>query len=162
LSELIADRIVREFQKFLCQSWGSVERFLQEETTDAEDLRLDWLQVNWEILVEAALCKTPYEILEVYGDGADCNGASSRVWLPDEMPTHKIGCSSPEGSRVFDVLSSTSIELHKFEFGQFVAWDGKYYSFDVPFDHLIIERGNELAIVNATEISFNLEPISDI
>ena len=154
------NKIVSEYRVFLCQSWSSVERMVQE-VGDSENLRLDWLQANWEILVEAAMCKTPDETLEVYGDGAECNGASSRVWLPDAWPTHKIVCSPTEGSRAVDVISSQPIELHRYEFGQFVAWNGKHYAVDVPFDHVLMERNNDIAIVVGTEISFSLEPITE-
>jgi hypothetical protein len=54
------------------------------------------------------------------------------------------------------------IDLNEYEFSQFVAWDGTHYSVDVPFDHIIVESGEKMAIANATNVSFALKAIADI
>ena len=48
------DEIVRNFQQFLEASWQSVESTLPL-TPEGGHFRLDWLQANWEILVEAVI-----------------------------------------------------------------------------------------------------------
>jgi hypothetical protein len=55
----------------------------------SEDLLADWLQANWEIIVESKLQEANLipGLLDVYGDGADCNGSSSRVSLPKMSPS---------------------------------------------------------------------------
>lgn len=65
---------------------------------------LDWLQANWESVVEAAIASERNIFLEVYGEGADCNGASSRVCFPSALATHQIVCI-PKGKAALDVMS---------------------------------------------------------
>src|SRR5687768_9177207 len=50
----------------------------------------DWTQATWEFLVERAFPAEARIFLEVYGPGADLNGASSRVSLPEAVPTHGV------------------------------------------------------------------------
>ncbi|MDQ0448834.1 hypothetical protein [Methylobacterium aerolatum] len=80
----------------------------------------DWLQANWEVMVEA---RTEKYILH-YGEGADCNGTSCRVWLPEILPTHQIACR--------DLTSGLQ---HKFI--KFIRWDGQKYSEDTPLTHIL-------------------------
>lgn len=57
-----------------------------------EQLLADWLQANWEIIVEGTLHGSGLvdSVIDIYGDGADCNGVSSRVSMPNLFPTHSI------------------------------------------------------------------------
>lgn len=103
------DEIVRNFQQFLEASWQSVESTLPL-TPEGEHFRLDWLQANWEILVEAVIRLDGISFLEFYGEGAECNGASSRVWKPDAEATHRICCVPKDGSEVTDLVTGWSIE----------------------------------------------------
>lgn len=50
----------------------------------------EWAQVNWEMVVEAVVARTDKVFIDPYGDGADCNGASSRIWMPDAASTHVV------------------------------------------------------------------------
>ena len=98
--------IVRNFQQFLEASWQSVESMLPF-TDEGEHFRLDWLQANCEILVEAVIRLDGPSFLEFYGEGAECNGASSRVWKPHAEATHRICCVPKDGSEVTDLVTST-------------------------------------------------------
>ena len=109
------DEIVRNFQQFLEASWQSVETALPL-TEEGEHFRLDWLQSNWEILVEAVISPDGTSVLEFYGEGAECNGASSRVWKPDAEATHRICCVPKDGSEVTDLVTGGSIEPQFMDF----------------------------------------------
>ncbi len=79
---------------------------------DKGGIRDDFLQANWEILVEMLICIPGEEFLEPYGNGADCNGDSSRVSLPDKITTHRIQCYT-DSNKVMDLLTNKEILLSK-------------------------------------------------
>jgi len=155
---MLPNLAVRLFQSFLQESWDSAQEFLgkSEETVGLVD---DWLQANWELLVEAAVCPEPGQFLEFYGEGADCNGASSRVWMPEAQPTHRIYCVPKEGGAVLDVLTAEPIAMNRWAFGQLVNWDGERYGQGKPFDHVLLEHRDEIAIVSCADVAFEIGPI---
>lgn len=55
----------------------------------------EFYQANWEILVETRLIELGITtgLIDIYGEGADSNGASSRVSLPKAPPTCSIQIS---------------------------------------------------------------------
>ena len=131
------DEIVRNFQQFLEASWQSVENI--PLTEECEHLRLDWLQANWEILVEAVIQPDGTSFLEFYGEGAECNGASSRVWKPDAEATHRICCVPKDGSEITDLVTGGSIEPQNLDFFGFGNWDGKWYVTHPPFNTVVLD-----------------------
>jgi hypothetical protein len=152
------DQIIENFRKFLEDSWPSVEP-LMSSSPRGENLISDWLQANWELLVEDLILPDADRFLEVYGDGADCNGSSSRVWLPDALPTHRVYCVSKSGHHVKDLISDTNIEIQDLTFNSFVSWDGKQYAIRPPFDCILLENRTDVFIVCSEEISFRIEEI---
>lgn len=70
------DKAIKNFADFLNSSWLIVYPLLVERSyTSNEESINDWLQANWELLVERKVLNIN-EYLEVYGDGADYHGAS--------------------------------------------------------------------------------------
>lgn len=155
---MLPNTAVRLFQSFLLESWDSAQKFLgeQEETVGLLD---DWLQANWELLVEAAVCVGPGQFLEFYGEGADCNGASGRVWMPDAVATHRICCVAKDGAAVLDVLTAEPIAMNRWAFGQLVNWDGEKYGQGKPFDHVLLDSEDGIAVVPCADIAFEVGPI---
>ena len=141
--------IMQAFRDFLDLNWSGVSNALSQAVLD------DWIQANWELLVESRVCKAPYEFLEVYGDGADCNDGSSRVWYPEATPTHEIKCVLKSDSK--DALSGKQFGANTiFEFEAFSSWDTKrkQYSTDSPFDYALCLSGEELAIFPLGNVDF--------
>lgn len=114
------DTVARKFSHFLNSSWESCEDFI--DTNSFHSLRIDWLQANWEILVEGAFFESGVA-LEVYGEGADCNGASSRVLYPERLPSHRLVCHPAQGITVIDFLECIEINAADFPliFDRFVS-----------------------------------------
>ena len=131
------DEIVRNFQQFLEASWQSVENALSL-TGGGEDLPWDWLQANWEILVEAVIYPDSTSFLELYGIGAECNGASSRVWKPDAAATHRICCVPKDGSEVTDLVTGKSIEPQDLDFFGFGNPDIERLILHPPFNVVVL------------------------
>jgi len=105
--------IILGFSKFLSVSWGAIhETTSMLEHGDKNGLVSDWMQANWEILVETPLRELlgfENAFLEPYGEGADCNNNSSRVWLPEVSATHRIICHSRDGNHLKDLLTGDLI-----------------------------------------------------
>jgi hypothetical protein len=74
------------FRDFLNASWPT---FLEYEKQYAEssfnDLRINWLQGNWELTVEQSVLQGQ-RFLQTYGDGADFGGSSCRVSFLTHCP----------------------------------------------------------------------------
>lgn len=162
------DEIVRKFQQFLEASWQSVESALPL-TPEGEHFRLDWLQTNWEILVEAVIYPGGTSFLEFYGEGAECNGASSRVWNPAAKATHRICCVPKDGSEVTDLVTGSSIEPQDLDFFGFGNWDGKWYVTQPPFNVVVLDsregvfragrRIVDVFIVRLEEVRFEIQAL---
>jgi len=149
------DSVIRNFQNFLMNSWRSVADTLTDDATLS-----DWMQANWEILVESLLCPKENEYLAVYGDGADCNGVSSRVWKPNVVATHQI-CVKLKDNAV-DQISGERISVRQTDqiiFDQFVSWDGKQYGSDMPFDHALLSLTERDLIIACDALIFDTTSI---
>lgn len=122
----------------------------------------DWLQGNWELLVEAPLLQKSNIFLEIYGEGADCNDVSSRVCFPEATATHKISLQSKTEDSVYDYLNECWIDLKKeeFFFEEFVCYKDWYY-IKPPFEFVLTYNSNRLeSIVSIDDVSFLLTPIT--
>ena len=121
-------------------------------------MREDWLQVNWELLIEGSLNEQGV-VLETYGGGADCNGTSSRVLYPDRHPTHKIICKPMNNEQIYDALNKCHLDISKSEivFDSFVCIgeDGWYYE-RPPFDKVLAEYAGEYVVVDFKKTDFHL------
>lgn len=140
-----ADQVMESFRRFLDRNWS----YAYELFGDAENNELyDWVQANFETMVEAKLCKSQEALrvstnlfLEPYGNaGAECNSPSSRVWKPDAKPTHAI-----------DVVGTFQKTPTGFYFSRFCSsHNGQDYDDEFPpFDFVILE-GNERKISDGT------------
>ena len=152
--------IIQNFKEFLEQSSSSflfsINHF--ENSESVEELRNDWLQANWEILVEAVLCKLGEEFLEVYGEGADCNGASSRVCYPQALPTHKVTCKqkNEELFVAFDQFTKKAVQTEAAIFHSFVFFDGMHYHQNGLLNAVLLEKKDEIFLFYLDEIDFIL------
>ncbi len=151
------DVLVRQFADFLSLSWEQVKK--AEVHTQTGSFVIDWLQANWEMLVEGALPpKGTY--LEVYGEGADCNGTSSRVYLPDATATHRVVCL-PRHDAVTDLLSADLSPLPKtgLVLEQLVTMEGTWYKEAAPFDCVLVDDGGTSRVFLLEDVKFDLSPV---
>ena len=155
---MTADTVLRAFAAFLTAAWQQTSLILGQ-LEEANDLLNDWMQANWEILVEAVLLSGGTGFLEVYGDGADCYGTSSRVFRPEALPTHRIGCVAAPGKQLWNLLTDGPLADVKMTFWGFVRWEDGSYDSTPPFNAVLLE-GARNAVVNLDEIEFKLERVS--
>ena len=152
------DSIMMDFRDFISRNWfyiSNLDRF-----DESDSLRIDWLQVNWEMLVERQVANSKI-ILEPYGDGAD-NGKSSRIQDIHKIPNHIIRCISKKNSLILDSLNDVEIDLQ----AQILAFDrfatlkdnGWYYE-EPPFDKVLCFLNEKEVIIDVQDIEFRLQPL---
>lgn len=150
------DKAVKDFRLFILASWDSFSLFNESVSADIlEEKTNNWLQANWEILVENNVTGVN-EFLEVYGNGADCNAASSRICYADKLPTHRIKCVN---TIVRDVISKQEIGTDKMYFDSFVSIQNNYHLMAPPFDYVLLSGNNDIAIVSIQDVFFDIEKI---
>lgn len=152
--------IVLNFQKFLVAVWDSVESFNEQFLMEEKQEKLnDWLQANWELLVESSACGIN-EYLEVYGYGADCNGASSRVTFPDKPATHRVVCNAYFSNPIRDLLTGELISIANMQLECFASWNGAYYEMSPPFDHVLVSNDRRDRLLAVADVNFDIEAIA--
>lgn len=150
------DKVVKDFRLFILASWDSFSLFNESASAESlEEITNNWLQANWEILVENNVTGVN-EFLEVYGNGADCNAASSRICYADKLPTHRIKCVN---SIVRDVISKQEIDTDKMYFDGFVSIQNNYHVMAPPFDYVLLSGNNDIALVSVKDVIFDIERI---
>ncbi|MBB2964664.1 hypothetical protein [Methylobacterium sp. R2-1] len=136
--------IMGTYRSFLNSAFPVLAEVFENDEHYAID---DWLQSNWEIIVEHYLSIITGKIivLEVYGNGADCNGASSRVWMPNYTATHRIMCRIKSDGKILT-------------FENFVGYDehGRYGNV-APFTHAECEGD---VLVPFEDCIFELESLT--
>lgn len=149
------DDLVRGFARLLANAWPEV--LAASRLTKAGSFVQDWLQANWEAVVEAGI--GPGVFLEVYGEGADCNDRSSRVYRPEATPTHAVVCLSRPGEEgVIDRLSGRLIAVSSdgLPVEELVTLEGSWYTARPPFDCVLVERDGNSYVFRINEVAFSL------
>jgi hypothetical protein len=129
------DKIIRIFVDFLNASWNIVDPLTSgREYSSDEASRNDWLQANWEILIERKILPLN-SYLDVYGEGADFNGQSSRITDPACVSSHYISILV---SKSVDLLNDQMIIDDRYILDEFVSFSGGFYKVCSPFKHVLI------------------------
>jgi hypothetical protein len=156
--------VIAAFADVLSAAWpGVVTISRQLDQTAREAFLADWAQAMWEMLVEGAAStgETPV-FLEVYGEGADCNARSSRVYRPEVLPNAAIMCAPRPGHSVLDALSKQPVEFPRggIAFDRLVRLDGGgWYEEAAPFDHVLLSGGDD-RVVPVADLEFVLAPLA--
>jgi hypothetical protein len=168
ISSVNINEVVLNFRNFLVVSWDAFMVFNKERyiaNIDEKDIIIeertnDWLQANWEILIESVILYGLNEFIEVYGFGADTNGASSRVSFPEAKATYRIICKPRNGDKVKDLFSNEFKSMDNTKFEQFVNWGGTYYQVNPPFDYVLLgDDSIDGMVVSVNDVVFELEKI---
>lgn len=134
------DKAIRLFSVFLNDSWSSITPLLYERlyTTDESSIN-DWIQANWEILVERKILPIN-EFLDIYGEGADFNSKSSRITDLLAQPTYYVNVHIEKGT---DILNNIEIINEKYRFEKLVGFANGFYTISPPFDYVLIQDEEE-------------------
>lgn len=146
---------IKNFSEFLNISWAFVQgAFIGEDGQDVTD---DWFQANWELLVERTLGVRVF--LEVYGNGADCYGASSRITFNKELPSHYVICNSKTGNPLQDILNKEKIRITNqvIIFDRLVTiTDNGWYDEIAPFDKVLCFIDNRELVFSLNDLEFDI------
>ncbi len=137
---------VHAFRRAVLAAYPAVDGLARQDRS----LVADWLQANWETIVEASIAPHLGVRLEIYGDGADCNERSSRVWRPQDVTTHQVVCVSPNG--LFDALTGTAVTAG-LPLDRFCTLHDSYPQERPPFD-LAQLQSDELSLVAVADLRF--------
>lgn len=155
----ILDKAIGAFLTLLRSSLPTVRASLVESAGWDESVLSDWSQANWEMVVEAAMSHDRSIVLEVYGDGADCNDGSSRVWQPSVLPTHTVACL-PLGATAKDQLTGQEVRFPSagLALSEFVTMAGGsgWYRANPPFDCVLFDLDGKEVVVVISELTFKL------
>lgn len=150
--------IILRFRDFISKNWKTVSE--AEDIT--ETLVQDWLQANWELLVERQLLDSNLPLL-FYGEGAE-NGKSSRYTFLDAVAKHVVHCKPKSGDMVFDHLNNLNLEgrVNNLEFDRFVTMrpNGWYYE-EPPFDKVLCYVDGKEVIFDVNDLKFKVGLYSD-
>jgi hypothetical protein len=135
---MVINNEIRAFSDFLNSCWDIVIPLLLGRPYSSDEGSIgDWLQVNWEILVEKKVLHQD-EYLEIYGDGADFYGASSRMTDIEASPTFSIKVVlNNEG--IIDLLNNELISNLEFAFDRLVGFKDGFYINAPPFNYVLIQ-----------------------
>ncbi len=156
--------LINKYLFLLRNYWDELEQLISYDKTGS--LKDDWLQANWELVVEGSLSQNSENseiFLEVYGDGADVNSPSSRIIQPNKMPTHAVYCYSRSGEAVKDHLNDCLINLPEggLPIDKFVSIkdDGWYYE-KKPFDKVLIDYNGQQTVLDLDDVKFSLKEVN--
>lgn len=154
--------MLEHFIAMLNSAWPVVRQFVSDDYVPY--FQEDWLESNWELIVEEGIQGICNKVirLETYGDGADANGASSRILLPNELPTHAIFCAPKSGGpEAKDHLSQCQIQISPpgWKLDRFVTTRDGWFVEEAPFDFTLIDNGSSSYVFRNEELSYSLEEI---
>lgn len=153
------NKAVRIFSDFLNSSWDIVNPLLIGRSYASDESIIgNWLQANWEILVEKKVLKQN-EYLEIYSDGADYYGSSSRMNDIEVMPTHALKAFPKEEAE--DILNNKIIRNKiEFEFDRLVGFQNGFYVNLPPFNYALLTDSLGIErVLSLDEITFELQNI---
>lgn len=145
------NEVVHNFRHFLNTAWTGLPEWIIKNENQEYEIN-DWLQANWEILVESKL-NEPFRQMEVgseriilnfFGSGADIDGrGSSRVIYPDDLPTHFI------------------LVNDKYRFDSFgTKYETGWFELTFPFNYIkAIDKDENEIILSATRAKFSLRTL---
>jgi hypothetical protein len=136
------NKAIRIFSDFLNYSWDKVIPLLIDRSYTSDESSInDWLQANWEILVERnVLSQNGY--LEFYGDGADCYGASCRMTDIEADSTFAVKVKLDK-KNANDILNNEILPTNAvFSFDKLVNFKNGFYLNEPPFDYVLIQDNN--------------------
>ena len=157
------NNLIHNFIIFLRNSWEHLQTIFSYDHTSS--LKNDWLQANWELLVEGFLFEKEEKqiYLEIYGDGADINGSSSRVLYENKLPTHVVHCIPKDNKTLIDCLTKKSILFPKegVPLDRFVTMKkNNWYSENIPFDKALVIFQSKEFVIDINDLDFILIKIS--
>ncbi len=152
---------IRSFAQFINKSWATILPLIENRSyISNESSMYNWLQANWEILVERKILEIN-QYLDIYAQGADFNGYSSRITDPGALPNFAIRINGSSDNEVYDFLNNEKVSLNGAVFLELVSFKEGFYRIEPQFDYVLLEDNIGVErVVSINEIEFELTKIS--
>lgn len=134
---------VRAFREILLASWRPMKQLSVDDLTGS--FLDDWMQSNWERVVESSIAPSLKVVLEPYGEGADCNIRSSRVWNPHLLPNTPVYVRYIGNDILINAVDGTEV-VEEMLIGYFSTIRENWPVVDDPFDYLVLDADHMIAI----------------
>lgn len=148
--------LMHQFKCFIEASWPSVRSILSNNREFKEQVIDNWLQANWEQLVEQNLFPCSVGYLLEYGNGSDYDCESNRVSFPEKEATHTIVCKAKKNESLVDKFTEKKIINNHVIFRCFVSWDGNQYSNEPPLNYVLAEINDDYCLLENKHILFEI------
>lgn len=146
--------LVMRFRGILLCGWEPLGHCRSIIESDA--LIDDWMQFHWELIVECGLRTRDELYLNPYGSGADFNGESSRILLPEKLPTHEV-CCCPKVPYTEHISGVNRNDIGKvYSFDSFVSTRGAWYVPEPPFDCVLLSTDEDPKVIPLDVIDWRL------
>lgn len=140
------EEIILNYRNFLIISWACISEILYELDWDQSPYFLDeWMQANWELLVEKQIDQAYILASYGYDSSPECRYSDE-----DSLVTHHIVC-----------WEKNNTQGTKYIFLCFVTKEGEVYKIAPPFNFVDVENsatGNR-EVLPLSKISFTVEQI---
>lgn len=138
------NQLIINFQYFILACWPQVSLIMEHLNWDENPYFIDeWLQSNWELLVEKQLGSDKV-LLPSYGYDPSPNSRYTKVGVE---PTHRIVCKALNNEKHYHFL-------------KFVSKNGGALAFEPPFDFVAVKNAeNKIEYLKAENVEFFVEPI---
>lgn len=165
---LLINDLIEKFRALLVSSWPVVRAC--ESTSGDGDFLNNWLEANWEMILEGELSRRAGRlvVLEPYGHGAEDlfhgipDGVEifDRVSLPTLRPNHVVVCTPKAGVCLNPVtgapLPARTEGYPIFGFGC-IGGNGRF-EFSAPFDVCVLKDGEFERLCGAAQLDYWLVP----
>jgi hypothetical protein len=149
-------QLLEKYRTLLNSFWPDAQAIAKDAGED--EWLNDWMQANWELIVEGGLSPDSSITLEIYGEGADFYGSSSRIPRPQATPTHAV--RARPAPNAIDALSGQPAEFPAdgLVVESFVTTRNGWYFEEPPFDHVLFNDNGLDKVLSVKQVEFFLGP----
>ncbi|ABX49202.1 hypothetical protein Sbal195_2032 [Shewanella baltica OS195] len=149
--DLYLHSLLIKYQSFINSAWDIVFADINDN-----DLQDDWLEANWELIVESQLQAGDKRVnISRYGSGA--SGNSDRIFIENAPVTHDVKCFPSGSDSLYDLIDRVEVDVPEngFTFRRFVTVDNDWYYQQAPFNLVqVCELENAVFILD--QLKFKL------
>ena len=131
---------IRTFRNFLNAAWPNLDALMEAHDWDEDGgFTVDWIQVNWELLVERELLGKENFLAPLEWN--------NRITFPEKHAKYKVICKIPDGLEIKDwILKSNNYEGEELLISGFCTPRGISYGLYPPFDFVELCSPNKKKI----------------
>ena len=137
-NDIVLNDLVASFLRIVELGWPELKALHEGHESD-DGLTHNWLQAQWEIILEQSLkLRGTRCSLLIYGNGAETE--TSRVFDPDAVETHAVCCRPKSGLMLKDHLGGQPVHFPPggYALDEFVALSTNGHGNEHPYDGVML------------------------